>query len=418
MPAINYEIKDLDLFTYDATKLFVDRDNRMFKLVQRNAEGFYDPSALFPDSAEIIFPNFVAKALTSFFGFEPCEVYDEDSEGNELGTIGYQLSNDNGSTWYYWDGAAWSSTTTDFNTKAEIDNNIDQFKLDINKQFKLKVKISASDDNLYTPRLGEIFVYTELDYDFEEDVFRTLKHHVQDNLNAKLKYKVKLKQGSAVVKLDVDLTVNSVISVYNLTDDPNKETDLYQSIDVSNNVTMTSEQDENDIIEINYYGTVPVFITSDKDYKTSEIPAIVIKSLGTTDVRERNFYGSNVIERNFAKFLTKTRKSPIWKRMKIRVECKSDSNLVTFSLVDSIEKILRNEDVLISEANGEELELEDYVPVVVDDNINLGQFGKIVQFDTIGKEWIGTPVQRPMVTKVKVGIIIDNKRVEEVQLDA
>ena len=83
MPAINYEIKDLDLFTYDATKLFVDRDNRMFKLVQRNAEGFYDPSALFPDSAEIIFPNFVAKALTSFFGFEPCEVYDEDSEGNE-----------------------------------------------------------------------------------------------------------------------------------------------------------------------------------------------------------------------------------------------------------------------------------------------------------------------------------------------
>lgn len=46
----------------------------------------------------------------------------------ETGTIGYQLSNDGGSTWYFWDGASWVAGSS-FNSAAEIDAHISSFPL-------------------------------------------------------------------------------------------------------------------------------------------------------------------------------------------------------------------------------------------------------------------------------------------------
>ncbi len=51
------------------------------------------------------------------------------SETLNGGTITYRLSNDNGSTWKYWDGDSWetSGSTSSANTVAEINSNIDEF---------------------------------------------------------------------------------------------------------------------------------------------------------------------------------------------------------------------------------------------------------------------------------------------------
>lgn len=60
--------------------------------------------------------------------------------------IYYQLSTDDGVTWQYWDGAAWSTAgTTDYNTATEVNDNIQTFSMG-DKDIKFKAHFESDGD--------------------------------------------------------------------------------------------------------------------------------------------------------------------------------------------------------------------------------------------------------------------------------
>ncbi|MEI7498274.1 MAG: hypothetical protein WCK11_03270 [Candidatus Falkowbacteria bacterium] len=57
--------------------------------------------------------------------------FDEMANKNGGGNIYYQISDDDGKTWFFWDGMAWSpATITDFNEAVIVNRFIGQFKVD------------------------------------------------------------------------------------------------------------------------------------------------------------------------------------------------------------------------------------------------------------------------------------------------
>ena len=105
--------------TINGEYLFVaSRDNSGVEMLR---VGYYDDSPyLSPNSGQVFSQN-----LTGF---------EETLGAGNAGSVSHQISNDDGTTWYYWDGGAWATTTatdgTETSSAANIDTNISTFDTD------------------------------------------------------------------------------------------------------------------------------------------------------------------------------------------------------------------------------------------------------------------------------------------------
>ncbi|MBR9707381.1 MAG: hypothetical protein GOV15_03005, partial [Candidatus Diapherotrites archaeon] len=70
-------------------------------------------------------------------------------------SIDYELSNDGGSTWYYWNGGSWASTTTQYNGASVVNSNISAFPVGGGT---LTIKARLNSDGSATPELDEVGV--------------------------------------------------------------------------------------------------------------------------------------------------------------------------------------------------------------------------------------------------------------------
>ena len=81
----------------------------------------------YPDDSPTIQPiaSYQPVEITSWTAFS--EVANKNG-----GEIYYQLSDDDGTTWYWWDGGTWVAavSSTDYNTATEVNNNISEFPVD------------------------------------------------------------------------------------------------------------------------------------------------------------------------------------------------------------------------------------------------------------------------------------------------
>ncbi|MBB3123284.1 hypothetical protein FHS04_000781 [Mesoflavibacter sabulilitoris] len=68
---------------------------------------------------------------TGFTYTQPLQIFTETLGTNNNGTTGYQISSDNGTTWQYWNGSAWTATIatdgTETSTATEINSNLSSF---------------------------------------------------------------------------------------------------------------------------------------------------------------------------------------------------------------------------------------------------------------------------------------------------
>jgi hypothetical protein len=101
-----------------------------------------------PASYPTTIPDIYPTASASFAGITSWASFSETAEKNG-GEIYYQISNDNGSTWKYWNGSAWATIVgaTDYNIASVIDTNIGSFTI-VNAQIKFRAYLESDGTQL------------------------------------------------------------------------------------------------------------------------------------------------------------------------------------------------------------------------------------------------------------------------------
>jgi len=127
------------------------------------------------------FPNWQASGLESLYGFRTNEVLSGQTGPTSYGgSVGYQLSNDGGGTWLYHDGTSW--TAAGFNNWSSwslVDEYLPDFPLTADKQIRLRVRLTPSANGYSTPYLNGVTVYADLEYDFQDDLLRSMKRWLE-----------------------------------------------------------------------------------------------------------------------------------------------------------------------------------------------------------------------------------------------
>lgn len=256
---------------------------------------------------DVIFPNFTGDGLDDLFGFEEESINSFsvlnvglNIEGETVSTpninadgsvsastsILYQVSTDNGVSWQYYDSGTspnWSSGGADdstFSTAQEIASGISALEWDVStskKQFRLKARLIPSSDSKEAPALLSANLYFEyVHFDLEEDIKRSLKSHLEDNLvvNEILKYNL---TSASSVSLDVDeqattLTYSNA-KAFNLTDSPGRTRQLSTSLS-GNTLTFTVAQ--TGVVEVIVDVTVPIFLSSGAFTQLSTSRALIV----------------------------------------------------------------------------------------------------------------------------------------------
>ena len=151
-------------YTYDSAKIEVTGGVARLKDL---GGGTYDTGKPTIQSSSILDP----------FGVKTWDGFTETLGGGNQGSVEYQLSKDQGNTWYYYDGSRWIATTTLSNPVATVNSNIDTFDA-VPTDILYRALLISNGSQEVEIDLNEI-VYTLLnsfpsnidpDYDFQEGV--------------------------------------------------------------------------------------------------------------------------------------------------------------------------------------------------------------------------------------------------------
>ena len=262
------------------------------------------------EKGTVTFPNWEGSAIRDLFGFTARELHEfegievgkdthgellyldkKDSDGGLLREtdLKYQLSNDGGATWQYVDlspleWATGDDTDATFSDWRDISNSISSFPWLAStgkKQLRIRARLFPSPDLDGTPRLIFLNVYHELLYDPEEDIKRSLKYWIEQNVNPRhLVYKSNL---SSATSVDIDVSEGDEVLTYsdpiayNLTDDPGRTTPLGVSVG-SPEGGLDFDVAQTGTVEVHVKTSLPVFISEGQFTQLSTSRAVVIDS--------------------------------------------------------------------------------------------------------------------------------------------
>jgi len=309
-----------------------------FKLRQHLPSGVYSPDGVYED-ATITFPAFSPSKLGEIIGVDYAANIPDGTD------IQVRLSTDNGTQFQIYDilTSLWRSANPDeFNSIDDINSGMSTLSLDPNRTITIQVKLFANHVMAYTPILNCFVFYFELEeYTPYQDIGRSIKIFIEDNLSAKLRYARKVITISNIIQLDVNFNVKEIKSVYNLTTDVSRVYNIYDSYDNNTKViTLSAMVYPGDIVEINYRGCPEVIICQDPDYEESDLPRILIE---ITEITE-NSYGTFFLHMNenpSNNENVRMRQVPIQKDYRIVIESLCPSGLDSYAYAHSLDKLLR-----------------------------------------------------------------------------
>jgi hypothetical protein len=346
----------------------------------------YNPYGLY-DQAIIVLPNFAASALHSYFAFDVEDNYDEDEDENPLGTVEYQVSNDGGTVYQYWNGTAWAvAAGTNWNTKQQIDAHIATFSVGAGRQIRFKLRISPSADLKHTPHVVGIVLCLQFvdSYVYHEDLLRSLKRYIDTNIEISRTVEQTLAAASASVLLIDKFTIYRVLTVYNLTTDPGRLTNLYSSFS-GMTVTMTASQALGSNIEVTFMGRCPVYLSADADLIKSSLPAFAIEE--NSEIEQRALRrGGQLVEKNRSGMTARLRDAHLYLRSTLQIHCLAEYKIPTQAMSDALRKITEYTDTLYSLATGYPFAIMEVVPYRGMDRIKDGLYDAGVAMDISGIE--------------------------------
>lgn len=213
-------------------------------------------------------------ALTEVFGLRAEGSFDGDEIPDVL--LGVQVTLDGGSTYLVWDGAQWTDAGGSFNTVPEFNENCAALSPQNPKSLGFKIKISSQDDK--TPTLSGLGAYIEFDYDPYIDFQKSVKGAFDEKFAVPVLRTKKLSEAAASVAVSSVYTAQEPIKVFNLTDDPHRNSDIFDSF-VGGTVNFTAEQAVGSWLEFHFHGVADLFLCrQDETLHTTELPHTLVRT--------------------------------------------------------------------------------------------------------------------------------------------
>lgn len=239
-------------------------------------------------TAEAVFttPIVFMDRLTEIFGVQVA-LFDRGTREALEGHLAIQVTLDGGVTYLAWTGAAWAAQAIGglYTERDVFDENSATLPLPTQgAEVGFRVKLTAGDDD---PGVLNFWMYCEWDHRVLLDIYETLKLTV-NGVGVMVENRHTLRADSDTITFAGGYTPNTAqpAEVYNLTDDPTRSTNLFDSW-AGNSITMTAQQDAGDVLLYRYYGVADVVIGQlDELVDLSEIPKTIIFIDPTSQVEQ------------------------------------------------------------------------------------------------------------------------------------
>jgi hypothetical protein len=360
-----------------------------------------DKSAYSPDGkyyqTTVVLRNWAAEGLESLFGFD--EAWDRDPEIATMdealrAKIDYQLSNDNGVTWYVWvDGPdAWLPATgiylNTYNPGNIVDLRSPLLPLITPKQVRIKARLTPSTDGRQRPILRGVSFYNDHKMDFYEDITRSLKRYIDTSVQVPMFYFAELATAASTITIatepGLEVTITEPIQVYNTTTDPGRLINLFSSLS-GRVVTMLGPQIGN--MEVRFTGVPDVFIGAEDFFQISKIPSIVVTVTSIEQYVDLRSWKPEV-ERNRAKGLGRLQFFRVFYYAYATVRVQSSLKREALQMIDACARILDKSDHFFSVATGETYCIMSAEREVSEDRVAQGLFVCGIDLKIMGMIWL------------------------------
>ena len=229
--------------------------------------------------------------IVQWLGFE-VEDQHFSINGVQVTSLGFRLSD--GTDEYFYNGASWEVNTVDWNTEAEIASNISSFPA---TSRKLQIVINLKTTNAtVTPIVRQVKVLYDSAIEFQEDlVYRSLVPLFRESIRPKGRHVVRMVSTSSTIDLksssyaiETPYNITGIDAVFNYTDDPNRNVDIFDSYNVSTKIiTLTSAIDQGKAVWIDFLWEPEIIVTTSQDYSEIEkVPSVVLDDIKLIEASE------------------------------------------------------------------------------------------------------------------------------------
>jgi hypothetical protein len=368
----------------------------------------YDPAGSYFETI-VELPNWKAEGITELYGFECTELISPvvvNQPDSDKATIGYQLSNDDGSTWNVWDGAAWSEAIGAldgvFNDKATVDKRIILFPFSAtaDRQVRLRVKLTPGASGRQRPVLKCFVIYSSITMDLYEDVSRSIKRHLDTNFSIPMCFISEATGATSVTIPDsssnpniqpsepgFDVIVAEPSAVYNLTTDPQRLVNLFSSL---SGRTITILGPQTGTLETQFTGIPDIFIGAEEFFQLSKIPSVAI-TVDRLEQYNRIRYWEHEQERSIGRLVGRNVRPRQYYWIFVTIRVQSSLKQQSRRMVDAITRILDKSDEFPSVDLGDNYCVYDQTNELQEDRIADGLFVGTVNLKILGKVWLKEP---------------------------
>ncbi len=406
------------------TYSYKDKSIRLSKV---DFENKYDKNGNYPEKVWVEWENWRAHAIGGLLSFNPIVSFPEvDLKEYDRGELYYQLSNDNGEKYYYWDGTKWALVTdTDnilqWNTSEDIDENISTFPLIYESQYETvqvkprvllvsggKYRKDGTHDRLLTPYIQAICFTVRYYYDTFMDLCNSVQKYIENNLKARFSIRFLCDKTAKEFTANTLFTNLEEFLVFNLTTDPNRNINLLDKID-GNVVKLTDTITEDDTIEFVFSGSCPVLLQEDSELVEANIPFIVIRGVDKETEKNMGTYEGTYYLPKISSDYSYVGKEARWSNSIMRIVCVSENVGTSTFMAGAVSALFEHNRVIQSLATGDYFYIMDVKPYEDASNVEKGGNKKLLYMTLLYQDWARDGKEENIekitnITKIKLGV--------------
>lgn len=252
-----------------------------------------DSNGEFPTTGDhyVVSDLYTPRAVRQWLGFQVDIDHERDGDTILTGD-GYRLSD--GSSHYYWNGSAWTVTTTQWSTEAQIAANIGSFPV-LSRQLQVVARLTTTDKRV-TPVLRAVRVaWTGKVEAFEDIVYRTLvplmasvRTIVDFGIKVPMPGGLNLDVKTPLTKTNLGFDVTDLDGVFNHNADPDCYNNLLSSYNPTTGVaTLTASIPVGQfaLVRLKVKPQVSILSTAQDYIEVEKVPALQIKDVAAVDTQ-------------------------------------------------------------------------------------------------------------------------------------
>lgn len=319
-----------------------------------------NPHMVYPTDDNLIVKTWVAQpdATRGWLGFEAV-VEHTDVDGVTVTSVGFRLSD--GTDEYWWNGGAWVVNTTDWNTEAEVATNINSFPW-TQKRLQIVINLKTTDSSA-TPVVKAVKVLYKAVIEFQEDlIYRSLVPKLKEIVRAIAEMLVEISADTSTIDIKNDYVLQTpynvvdIDSVFIETDDPNHETDIFDSYDDATQIiALSTVVSAGKHLRIRFVYEPEIAVTTSQDYtEIQKVPSVILDDINLVNATE---FGYPVHVANKSDGTAVELPSPLRGDLEVMAHVITDKGVDQMRLADKLKDFFANNPLIRSTGLDEEYRL-------------------------------------------------------------